>query len=195
MLANRQYYISTGILIVATAGLYLGVMLPLTYKVREVHENIGAEHAKIEGRYLRRGQLKDTLRILQEVRSGIVDLTSIAVHDGKELDFVRALEEAADDKNIEQEIQLKTVSQIELSDWERKVPVVLLIKGRYVDVLNYIRDIETFPYYITIDSFSFRTLRKGTAKSFTEETIQATLNGSVYWITSGAPSIITAKNI
>lgn len=195
MLANKQYYISIGILLVATVGLYLGVVLPSTYKVRELHVSINAEHAKIEGRYQRRGQLRDTLKILQEVRSGVADLTSIAIHDGKELEFIRALEEAAADRNIEQDIQLKTVNQIELSEWEREVPVTLLVKGRYVDVLNYIRDIETLPYYITIDSFTFQTSRSDKAKSFTEEPVQATLNGSVYWITSDVPSIITVENI
>lgn len=195
MLANKQFYVSVGILSVVTVGLFLGVVLPSTFAVREIREDIDGEHIKIQERYHERGQLKETLLNLREIKSSVTALTSVAVKEGRELEFVQALEAAAGRHTIEQDIQLKTVNQIELSDWEMTVPITITAEGDFVDLLNYLRDLESLTYYINIDSFVFGSTRTKGAKKITDEPVRATMNGSVYWINDSIPKIIDSESI
>ncbi|MFC1703120.1 type 4a pilus biogenesis protein PilO [Patescibacteria group bacterium] len=195
MLANKQFYISVGILLLATVGLFLGVVLPSTFTIRELRDGINGEHAKIQDRYHRRGQLKETLLNLNEIKGGVGSLTSVAIKEGEALQFVQALEEIATRNGVEQEIQLRTVNQTELSDWELEVPITIIVEGEYVGILNYMRELESLPYYIIVNSFNVSStgVTGGTLSS--GGAVSASMTGTIYWITDDIPAIIDSESL
>lgn len=190
MAMNRQFFTSVGILFVITAGLYGGVVVPTILSIRDIRAEIAGEHAKIQDRYLRRSELKESLQDLQKVRSGVAALTAVGIRQGSELDFVQALEDAATATHVRQDLQLRTADQKDISSWERNVPVIIGVEGTYTDVLRYLKLIETLPYYTNINSFTMRSTRLPGTDINTAADVRLDLLGNVYWITANAPGFL-----
>lgn len=195
MLANKQFYISVGILLVATIGLFLGIVLPSTFTIRELQDGIDGEHAKIQERYHRRGELKETLLNLNEIKGGVGALTSVAIKEGEALQFVQALENVATRNGVEQEIQLRTVNQTELSNWEMEVPITVIAEGEYVDILNYMRGLESLPYYIIVKSINVSSTAITGGALSSGGAISASMTGTIFWITDDIPAIIDIESL
>ena len=165
---------------------------PSVKSILDLRDGIISENLKIEERYLRRQQIKKAVDTLQSAKASIGRLESLALREGRELEFINSLEAIAAETRMEQRIQLETVNQKNLSKWEREIPVSLSLTGRYTDLLTYLDRAEHLPYGIMIGGISISTPRAA-AVSNPEGLVEARIDGVIYWQSKDAPSILTTE--
>lgn len=196
MQVNKRITVTICVLGVATLILYGAVVIPSASAIRSSEGEIGAEHAKIERRYLLRNVMRKSLTALDDTKKHLRTLAGVGIHEGEELKFINALESAATNAGIEQELQLVTVNQKDLSKWEREIPLRLSLTGDYLAVLRYLRTIEHLPYYVLIDNINVR-LGSGAALApgiIGSPIVRTEISGTVYWLGESAPDFIQQAN-
>ena len=104
MLISKRITVTISVLGITTAALYGAVAIPSILSIRDLRTKTAAEHAKIERRYALRDVMRNSLAGLESAKLHVAQLSSLAIKEGEELTFVNALEEAALEVGVEQDI-------------------------------------------------------------------------------------------
>lgn len=169
--------------------LILLLCIPVVTFINKTNLEIGNSRVMIERQYLQRQQLKEVVYSLESIRGSMANLNSYAIREGGELEFIQALEDIAAGHGIEQEIDLVTANQQVISTWENEIPISITLYGDYVGIINYLRQVESLPYYVQLRTLSLSKSQKRKSGS-KAETLKAGLSGRVSWISNDAPSFV-----
>jgi Tfp pilus assembly protein PilO len=170
--------------------LALGIAaVPSVLAIRDLEKKIAEEQDKIDVRYALRRYIRNSVTNLANTKRRIGALSAGALQEGKELEFITALEAAAEKSDVTQSITLETVNQKDTSKWEREIPLKLRIGGPYDRVLRHLNAIERLPYLVLLDSITISTPRQ-TSSAVPDGVIEATVDGVVYWQGTGAPDFV-----
>lgn len=186
MQVKKRMLITIGLL----AAFDIGLLAAGTYAVigiRKTAADISSEQAAIDDRYALRRYVRSSVTNLTDTKKKIGDLGAAAVTEGKELDFVTALESAADSSGVDQKIDLQTVNQKDVSPWEKTIPLNLALVGTYPQILKHLNAVERLPYYITIVDIAVTGARPGEGQ---DGKVNATVNATVYWQGAKAPDFV-----
>lgn len=189
MLVQKRMLITIGLFGGLTL-LALGVAaVPSILAISDLEKKIAEEQGKIDVRYALRRYIRNSVTNLADTKRRIGALAAGAVQEGKELDFITALEQAANASNVTQVIALETANQKDLSKWEREIPLKLRVTGQYDNVLRHLQALERLPYFILVDGVSADAPRSSGNPS-DEGDVEAMISGIVYWQGSGAPDFV-----
>lgn len=187
MLVQRQLLVTTvGLSLVVLAMFGAGIMAALS--ADSLANNIISDYSEINSQYNDRNAVKNAIVTLGTAKKSLASLSSFAVQQGRELQFINALENAATAAGVDQTIDLDTSSETQLSNWERNLPIRLQVKGAYPGVAAYLDAIGHLPYAMTIDSVTVNT-----ASETGDGTVTAEIRGSIYLRTSTAPAYVTGS--
>jgi Tfp pilus assembly protein PilO len=78
-------------------------------------------------------------------------LENIYINASRKLEFITTLEGAAAKNGVEQKLNLDL--KFNSDGTIKKVPIIIEISGSFASVMNYLIALETFSYYININSF------------------------------------------
>ncbi|MBI4457805.1 type 4a pilus biogenesis protein PilO [Candidatus Uhrbacteria bacterium] len=189
MKLRHKIFTTIGIL-GAAALIILGVIVyPSAKAIDDLAKGISAQKLTIEERYLRLQQIRSSLKGLGDARQKTAALAGLAVHEGRELDFINALEAAAAEAGVEQDINLETANQKDLSKWEREIPLTLKVSGPYPSLLRYLSELERLPYMVNVRSLQLETAtesRTSNPRGIVDMRIQA----MVYRLSKNAPEFL-----
>lgn len=185
---NLGMYKSVIIMGLATL-LILLLCIPVIIFINKTNLEIENSRIMIERQYLQRQQLREVVYSLESIRTSTANLNSYAIREGDELEFIQALENIATEHGVEQEINLITANQKVISTWENEVPISITLYGDYVGIINYLRQVESLPYYVQLKTLSLSKSQKRESGS-KAETLKAALSGQVSWISNDAPSFV-----
>ncbi|HTK04358.1 MAG TPA: type 4a pilus biogenesis protein PilO [Candidatus Eisenbacteria bacterium] len=191
MLVKKRLIIISGVLgflILALAG---AVGIPSVISTRSLVGKISDEQAKIEERYAMRRYVRNSIANLAETKKRLGDFSAVALQENKELDFVRALEQAAGSSGVEQKLSLETVNQKELSSWEKEIPVKIEVTGAYPSVLGYLNALERSTYIIIFNTIQIAPPRADVNAK--EGDVTATVTATVYWQGQNAPDFVRGQ--
>jgi hypothetical protein len=178
--------------IIILSGLILligfAVVLPTLLSIHTLREDIGSTQLQMERQYQQRQALRETTANLQAIRGIAGTLNRYAIREGDELRFIQSLENIAGRHGIEQDIQLETANQKDLTAWEKVVPLTITLKGAFPDVLRYLRDAETLNYDLQLDALQFTELSPGAGGG--QGDIQVRIIGRVHWLSRSAPDFV-----
>lgn len=183
MLVNKRILTTMAVSGAVTLGLFGAVAVPAALSIRTLKTQIAEEQQKIDRRYAIRQLTRESLKVLDETKDRLAPLNAVAVKEGEELDFIRAVENAAGTYGVEPEITLETVNQKQLSDWEREIPIKLRVRSGYLNALRFLGAIERLPYYVIVDTAAFMAQRQ---KALGND-IETLIEGTVYWQAKAAP--------
>lgn len=191
MLVKKRLIIISAVLGVLTLGLAGAVGIPSVVSIQGYIGKIAEEQAKIDERYALRRYIRNSLANLAETKRRLGTFSTLALQEGKELDFVRALETAARTAGVEQKLSLETVNQKDLSGWEKEVPVKIEVQGPYPAVLAYLNAIERSPYLMIVTSLQITQPRSGAVVK--DGDVTANIAAISYWQGQNAPDFVHGK--
>ena len=111
----------------------------------------------------------------------------MVIVEGRELDFISSLEQAASLSGVDQNLTLETVNQKEISPWERDIPIKIKAVGSYPSILAYLERIHALPYYIVISSLDVNTASSRNKIQFGSIQVQTEIRGSIRWFAKTHP--------
>lgn len=186
---NVNKRITTAITVVGILTLLLigAVAVPMILSVSSFRDKIAAADAEINKRYALRRHTRSALTSLKEMQDKIGAFSRIGIVEGKELEFVRALEATAAEAGVEQEIALETVNQRDLSAWTKEIPLKINLEGDFPNLLDYMYRLEALPYYVVLRNIDLSQPRQlelnGSGR------VQVALYGTVLWYAEDQPAL------
>jgi len=146
------------ILVVAIiiSGVIYVVILPTVRDIKKINGDVLAERIDLEKKYLRGQLLKTTIANFEKIKPQEDKLNEIYIGQNEELRFITALENIANRYGLEQDIQLAENADGATAIYE---PLALEIntQGEYINILQYLKDIERLNFYFNISKITFGT--------------------------------------
>lgn len=177
------------ILSLTAVGLIGVVGIPAALSTDAIIADIRLKQHEIDARFEAQRRIRGSMADFQTVVGRVAELSSVAVRENKELDFVTAIEGAADANDIEHSLTLETANQKDLSPWERQVPFRIFSKGQYPDVVRFLNAIERLPNVLNIDSMNINAIEDLDKNGL----VKADFSGSVYWQRESVPDYVLGK--
>lgn len=150
---RNKMIIHSAVYIAALVALALFVIVPAVSKSRMMSQEIHKQEIYLEKLYQRGQLLKKVKRQLAEVRPLIEQLSQGFVNPDQSVKFISSLEKIAQDNELVQKIEVGTEEKIRADNYE-VLPVRLILKGNFVDLVKYLRQLEQMEYYFNINSLS-----------------------------------------
>ncbi len=95
---------------------------------------------------------------MEKIEQSFVDLQN-------PVDFIKFVEESADDSNIEFDISLMSSTKKESLDGKTPVIFQIFTKGEFSDILTFSQKLENGAYIVSIKSLSIKKVEKSPASS------------------------------
>jgi hypothetical protein len=185
MKLNRS--LTTSLVVLGALSLLIlgAVGIPSIIGIRQLNREIGNDYLEIERKYSLRLHTRSSLATMDDLKPQLEALTRMAIIEGRELEFISALEQAAADSDVTQNLSLDTANQREISPWEREVPVGLTVVGDYAKVINYIERLQALPYYLLFNSIDMAESVERNEESTGR--VRVVLRGTIRWFSEGHP--------
>lgn len=127
------------------------IILPRVKFIRENGREIIERRVFLEKQYIRARNFKENNEEMKLVDADIKKLDAVFVDYNNDLQFIETLEKIAIDNNIDQKISLGAIKNEEISEFE-KITLEISVNGSFLNVMNYLINLETLNYYINISS-------------------------------------------
>lgn len=150
--AIKKNYIICGlwlvfIIIIAT------LLYPLYNKIILLNQEIHDQRIKLAIYQQQRANLDKNRQDYNKIKNDIVNISRIFIDKEQILDLVDILETVAINNSITQNINLKTINQLESSD---SMDIEITIAGSWTNFITYLGDLEKIEYYLNLNDMNFR---------------------------------------
>lgn len=176
MSIKKKIIAYTLMIAIMIGGVIYGIILPTLKDIQKINDGVLAERIDLEKKYLRGQLLKTTIKNFEKIKPQEDKLDQIYIGQNEELKFITALEDIASRYGVKQDIQLAGETK---SNTTSRGPLTLEIvtEGDYLNVLQYLRDIERMPFYFNISKITVNTI--GKQKTYSSP-ITITFKGQVF---------------
>lgn len=148
---KRQHTLKQKILFL-TASIFIGILLiviliivPSVRYIYTIKNTIEFTESRMEEQYQRIRLLKKSINELDTIREHVAEFETSMITDGDELSVIRLLEQLAQTHDVSQQFKLSA------SDNSNTLSFDFSVTGSYQRILAYIRGLEVFPYYVSIE--------------------------------------------
>ncbi|MFH1046987.1 MAG: hypothetical protein V1738_01690 [Patescibacteria group bacterium] len=186
MKVERKIIGTTAVLLLIALAIAGGIIVPTVMRIRSLADELAEQQMEIERQYTLRSYAKQTLADIAEAQTKFDKVKSTSIIEGQELNFIKALEHAATISGVEQQINLETVNEVELTLWEREIPLKLRVQGPFPSVMSWLNEIEHLNYYVLFDTISISAQRIGGIAD-PQGKVDAMFIGRVFWLSKDAP--------
>jgi len=170
MSLKKKIILTSLVILIISTVIVVFIIWPTIKDIRKINQDIYNERVALEKKYLRGQLLRKTLKDFEEIKPNINKITAVFVPENKELEFITSLEKIASKNGVEQEIELQA-KNIKTEKGIKILPLKLLIKGNFIQVLKYLKELENLNYYFNISVLSINTQN---------QTINLTATGEAY---------------
>src|SRR3989339_938720 len=148
---QKKFLISIGVTLVVMLGLVGLIIYPALRQINQIKVDISNEKDKLERKLNLGLNLKNIQRDLASIENEIGQLDHIFIAENHELEFITTLENLASKNQIMLNINPDFTITKEDSTKIKTIPVQLNISGSYNQILKFLQDVETLPYYYNVD--------------------------------------------
>lgn len=186
MKIEKRIIVTTVTLMLLTVATGAAVAIPSVFKIQKLTQAMFDQQAEIERRYVLRNYVKNTLSDIDTAQVQLEGIQHTYIRDGEELTFIQALEDAANKAGVQQDLSLETVNEVELTLWEKEIPLKVRVKGPFTQVNSWLNEIEHLNYYVIFNTMTFTAFRTSGAQD-PFGVVEAHFSGSVFWLADDAP--------
>lgn len=162
---KQKIILFTGLIFVAIIAVIGLIIVPSVRYINTIKQTIELTESRMEQQYQRIRLLKKSISELTKIRQHINQFEHISIESGDELSVIRSIEQLAQTHNVNQQFKLSS------NDPQANLSFDFNVSGSYLNLLHYIRGLETFPQYVSIEKMTL-------SKSAKEKTQYATLSFS-----------------
>ncbi len=188
MYIKQRMTIMSAILTTLTLGIGGAIGIPSILAIRSSVTDIATAQAKLDERYALRKYMSKAAIDIADKKKRVAPLAGAALQEGGELAFVTDIETAAETSGVTEKLTLETANQVEISPWEREIPVTIAATGVYPNVIAFIDALQRMPYLLDMSTVD---LSPNVAP--TSGTVSLELHGVVYWLGKSAPDFVRGK--
>ena len=176
---NQKIATNTVVLImVFLAIFYFGIYSTIS-KINIQREEIIAEKIETEKRINREQNMGNLMMKLKKIENDLEKIDNVFIDKNKELEFITTLEKVASYNNVAQGINLLPVDE-ENKDLPKSI-VNINAKGKYIDIINYMQDIQSLDYYVNISMMNLARAPKSQNEENKNDEVSLNLNAEIYW--------------
>lgn len=136
-------------------GIIFGVLIPTLLKIKKTADDSYKLRLLLEQKYEQSIHSRVTKQKLNEVKKNITDFDKYIFKSGDELKLITFLEALATKHTLNQTIANSNLDKI---GSDQMAVINLSLNGDYQNTLDYIADLETSDYYITIEQLQIKPI-------------------------------------
>ena len=174
-LKYKIFAFNTAILVILFCGIKF-IILPSVDQIEQIKIDIYQNQFDLEQKYQRSQSLKKLSANLKSIEGKIENIDQVFISQNRELEFITALEQIAEKKNVRQKIILGKTQSAVGDKFYKKIPLQIQAQGNYPDILQYLQGLEALNYYINIKSID---LSANSVSQRSEITVVNNLGGEV----------------
>lgn len=123
-----------------------GVIVPTIRYIKDLDNETYELRVYLEKKYERSLNVRSTLKQVETIKAELTNVLDRLFREGDELNLITDLEAIAAKNAVSQKIISSNLDSIA----DHRVTMSLTITGDYLDILNYLADIENERYFISI---------------------------------------------
>ncbi len=126
-------------------------MIPTIIDIKKISQSIYAERVDLEKKYQKGQLLKETIENFSKIKSEKEKFEKSFITEGKELEFINALEKISENYGVSQNISLqKNQEKTSEKNFYYQLPLQMTLSGDFISILKYLSELETISYYFNI---------------------------------------------
>jgi Tfp pilus assembly protein PilO len=146
-------YLATATII--NAVIFYFILWPSVNQISTTRNDILNLKIDSENKITREKNINDLNGKIKKIEPELEKINNTFVSQNRELEFITALEGLEPKNNVKQTLNIN-LNNPEKGDVFSKVPVNIDVTGSFVNLMNYLADIESLNYFINITSLSFK---------------------------------------
>lgn len=154
---KQRVIFSTVFIIISLLLIIFLIILPTVNYINSLKKNIQITETEIEESYQRISLLKNSINQVNEIKNKVEPFYFLTLNEGEELIIIKELERLALENNILQSLDVNFNKNSNNQDGlvsSAHYVFKIKISGKFIDLLNYLDDLEELPYYFLIDQMS-----------------------------------------
>jgi len=182
---KNKIIVSSLIFIIAIFCLIFLIVLPTIKEIKSISEDIEAQREDLEKKYIAGQDSKQLAENLEKIKPQLDLINKIFINKNRELEFITSLENEANKNRINQKINLNAPEEVINQPFQKNV-LQLSSEGSFIDLLQYLMNLEYLNYYINIKSLEL-TSTSGGGQNFlpyqnnNANNINLSINADTYW--------------
>lgn len=128
-------------------------IVPSIQQILKMNNEISQQRLDLEKKSSLGLSIKQIKADLKDIEQNINQLDSFFIKPGKELDFISAIETLGMQNNIKLNISPQFPGQ-DINVRIKMIPLRISANGPYAQIQNFVRNLESMPYYYNIDSIT-----------------------------------------
>ncbi len=171
---NKKILIKVWLSVALFIAIMAGVLVPTLLRIKKTSADSYQLRLALEQRYEQSLRSRVTKQKLQEIKETITDFNRFLFKPGEELQLITFLENLAGKHHLTQTITTSNLDKIKNST---NAEISFSLNGNYQDALDYIAELESSDYFITIQQLQFKPVftRNGEPSPLVTLDITATL--------------------
>lgn len=176
--------ITVAAFLVLIAGLIYFIIIPSINNIHEMGAKINDLRLDLEDKYQKGQSLKQLNKNLAIIEEKINYLDNALLPSGKELEFISAMENLAEEKKVNIKVTLGDVKKYKKYNFS-VMPVNFSAEGSYQNLYNFIAALESLDYYLNIQQLEINANNKSDFNSSeltnNKAGITASISANSYW--------------
>lgn len=161
---KRKISILTVVFLLSISFITYAVIMPTVDKIRLLRSQIITQKVELEKKLNRETNMSKLAEKLKKIEPQLEKFERIFINQNRELEFITTLEKIASENNVSQKINLAPKKN-DLDGIYKNVPITLAVNGNFINLRNYLVDLEALSYYLNISQLIItNTPSAGTSK-------------------------------
>lgn len=176
---KSHFLIASAVFTLLLAGLVFLVILPSVGEIRRIRKQIYEERVRLEKLYVR-GQLQKKVREnYNRIKESSAWLDNILLKENQELQYITALESAADKAGVG--LKITVGEQARLSDFPLSaLGFTFNLEGAWPRIVAFLSALENMPYYTNVSEMT--AVRRQTEGDEQAAVVAATITVQTFWL-------------
>jgi Tfp pilus assembly protein PilO len=178
---KKQILLTTLVCLLLIGGIFYFFILPQVQKIKETKNEIESRRFDLERKYIQGQNLKELSENIKTVQEKIPELEKIYIKKEDSLEFITTMENIAEKNGINQKLELNPADETKIEKGQYiESTLRISLSGHYLNVLSYLKDIETLRYCINIENLEINSSGNRSEEE-SEGTINLNIQSKVYW--------------
>lgn len=152
ILQKNKFLMGIALILIACGIIFVFLILPNIYDILKINKDISNQREELERKSSLGLNIKQMSKDISEIEKNIGEINKMFIKSENELEFLTALDNLA----TKNKINAKSMPEFPDKNIETltKIPLSIAINGESENLMQYLRDLESMPYYYIIETIS-----------------------------------------
>ncbi len=128
------------------------IIYPSILNIVDTNQKIDYEKSSLESKLANQMSVNKVKKDLIDVQVSVNKLDQVFIKPGKELEFISSIENLATQNKVT--VDIKSDFNYPKGQGLKSIPLQITAEGSYDNLINFIKDLESLPYYYDFNTIS-----------------------------------------